>query len=173
MPRSETETRIAASIAKYESEVAARLRGARRKLRALFPRGYEQVYDNYTALGFGIGATDRSPSVVVSVVGYPRWVTLFFLHGAKLKDPDKLLQGAGSRVRSIRLTHENDMDEPEVLALIGQAANARAADFAAAPKLSTIIKSVSAKQRARRPQSKSAPLQPAGEPMRRKSQRRR
>src|SRR6185436_8710218 len=107
MARSETETRIAASIAKYESGVAARLRGARRKLRALFRRGYEQVYDNYTALGFGIGATDRSPSVVVSVVGYPRWVTLFFLHGAKLKDPDKLLQGSGSRVRSIRLVHED------------------------------------------------------------------
>lgn len=156
MARSETEMRIAAFLAKYEKGMATSLRAARRKLRALFSRGYEQVYDNYNGLAFGIGSTDRSSSVVVSVVGYPRWVTLFFLYGASLKDPRGLLQGAGSRVRSIRLTHEDDLDKPEVLALIAQAAGARAEEFAAAPKLSTIIKSVVPRQTSRRPRPKSA-----------------
>ena len=151
MARSETETRIASFVAKYDAEIATRLRAARRKLRAHFPRGYEHVYDNYNALGFGIGPTDHS--VLVSVVAYPRWVTLFFLFGGTLKDPAGLLQGTGSRVRSIRLEHANDMDKPEVVALIEQAANARAEEFATAPRLSTIIKLVLAKQRPRRPRA--------------------
>jgi hypothetical protein len=151
MARSEIETRIATFVARYDREVAARLRGARRKLRALFPRGYEQVYDTYNLLGFGIAWSQKSSGVVVSVVAYPRWVTLFFLHGAALKDPRGLLQGSGSRVRSIRLTHEKDLDRPDVVSLITQAAGARATEFAAAPRLSTMIKSVSARRRPRRP----------------------
>ncbi|MEJ1961901.1 MAG: hypothetical protein WDO56_10325 [Gammaproteobacteria bacterium] len=159
MARSETESRIAAFLAKYEKDMATRLRAARKKLRALFPRGFEQVYDSYNGLGFGIGSTDRSSGVVVSVLGYPRWITLFFLHGAGLKDPRGLLQGSGSRVRSIRLEHESDLDRPEVLALIEQAAGARADEFAAAPRLTTIIKSVVARQSSRRPRPGGAPSQ--------------
>lgn len=104
-----------------------------------------------------MSSTDRSSGVGVSVVGYPRWVTLFFLHGAGLKDPHRLLQGSGSRVRSIRLAHEGDLEKPEVLALIEQAADAPAEEFAAAPGLSTLIKSVVPRQIPRRPRPKSAP----------------
>jgi len=119
-------------------------------MHALFPRGHELVYDNYNALVFGFSPTERTSDALLSVAGYPRWVTLFFLRGAALDDPHKLLQGAGSQVRSIRLAAVECLDRPEVLSLIEQAVQPHAAAFGAAPALSTVVKSVSLKQRPRR-----------------------
>ncbi len=67
-------------VSKYTPEIAAQLRRVRAKLRALFPRGYELVYDNYNALVFGFSPTERASDALVSVAGYPKWVTLFFLN---------------------------------------------------------------------------------------------
>ena len=118
----------------------------------MFPRGFELVYDNYNALVFGISPTERTSDAFISVAGYPRWVTLFFLHGADLRDAHRLLEGQGKQVRSVRLTEPKDINTPEVEALIAQAVLPYESAFLAAPSLSTIIKSVSAKQRPRRPQ---------------------
>ncbi len=143
--------RIAGFLAKYTPEIAARLGESRRRLRALFPRGFELVYDNYNALVFGFSPTERTPDAFISVTGYPKWVTLFFLHGASLADPLGLLEGAGKQVRGLRLASAADFDRPEVAALIEQAMAPQRAALAAAPALSTQVKLVAAKQRPRRP----------------------
>lgn len=115
------EAQINAFLAKYSPEVGAQLSAARSHLRALLPRGHELVYDNYNALVFGFSPTERTPDAFLSVAGYPRWVTLFFLRGVNLHDPNGLLQGSGSQVRSIRLRSAQQLMEPEVQALIAQA----------------------------------------------------
>jgi hypothetical protein len=115
----------------------------------MFPRGFELVYDNYNALVFGISPTERTSDAFISVAGYPRWVTLFFLHGADLRDTHGLLEGQGKQVRSVRLREPKDINTPEVEALIAQAVLPYESAFLAAPSLSTIVKSVSAKQRPR------------------------
>ena len=73
------ESQIAIFLRKYTPTVEAQLREARNRLRAMFPRGFELVYDNYNALVFGISPTERTSDAFISVAGYPRWVTLFFL----------------------------------------------------------------------------------------------
>ncbi len=151
MKQPAAKAQIDSFVSKYTPEIAAQLRHARTKLRALFPRGYELVYDNYNALVFGFGATERASDALVSVAGYPKWVTLFFLKGAGLRDPHRLLKGAGTQVCSIQLASPKDLDKPEILALIAQAVQPHLPAFAAAPRLSTILKSVSKKQRPRRP----------------------
>jgi len=93
----DTERRIEAFVAKYTPAIAAQLREARRRLRARFPRGVEMLFDNYNALVFGIGPTDRSRESFISIAGYPRWVTLFFLDGAGLHDPEGLLEATAGR----------------------------------------------------------------------------
>src|SRR5688572_12442644 len=90
-------------IAKYSPDVARQFRTARAHVRRLFPRGHELVYDNYNAFGCGFSPTPRTSDIVVSVVAYPKWVTLFFFHGNRLQDPEGLLQGSGVRIRSVRL----------------------------------------------------------------------
>jgi len=86
-------------------------------------------------------------------VGYPKWVTLFFLHGVDLHDPDGLLEGSGKQVRSIRLKTPADINQPEVEALIAQAVLPYEQTFLAAPALTTIVKLALATQRPRRPAS--------------------
>ena len=146
-----TATEISGFLAKYTPAIAGQLRAARRKMKALIPRGYEQVYDNYNALVFGFGPSEKSSDSVVSIAGYPKWVTLFFLWGAQLDDPHGLLEGSGSQVRGIRLESPKDLDSAKVKALIRQALDPKMEEFADAPKLKTVIKSISKKQRPRRP----------------------
>jgi hypothetical protein len=124
---------------------------ARDRLRSRIPRGFELVYDNYNALATGFSPTDKSSAAVVSLAAYPRWVTLFFLQGTELADPHRLLEGTGKRVRSIRLESAATLEDPRITELIEKALGRHAAAFAAAPSLTTIIRSVSAKRRPRRP----------------------
>ena len=151
-----TERRIEAFVAKYAPAIAAQLRDARQRLRAHFPRGVEMVFDNYNALVFGIGPTDRSRESFISIAGYPKWVTLFFLDGASLHDPEGLLEGDGKQVRGIRLKSPADMDAPGVAALIAQAIAPHREALAVAPPLSTVVKMEVEKQRPRRPASAKA-----------------
>ena len=146
-----TERRIESFVAKYSPAIAAQLRDARRRLRAHFPRGVEMVFDNYNALVFGIGPADRTRESFISIAGYPKWVTLFFLDGAALHDPQGLLEGGGKQVRGIRLKTAADLDAPAVAALIAQAIAPHRAALAAAAPLTTVVKAEVEKQRPRRP----------------------
>ena len=146
------EQQLASFLAKYTPQMQKTAKAARRKMRALFPRSIEIVYDNYNALVIGYGPTERTPDAICSIAVYPKWVTLFFLDGTKLHDPKKILKGSGKIVRQIRLSDAGDLDQPPIRALIAQAIGRSAVPFDGPRKL--VIKSVSAKQRPRRPAAK-------------------
>ncbi len=143
--------RIENFLEKYTPEIGGYFRDARLRLRKFFPRGFELVFDNYNALVFAISPTDQSSNAFISLAGYPRWITLFFLQGAILEDPTGLLEGRGKQVRSIRLKNSSDINTPEIEDLIAQAIHPYQSEFKMAPPLSTVIKSVVTKQRTRRP----------------------
>jgi hypothetical protein len=145
-----TAAQIKGFLGKYSPSIAADVQFARRALKRLVPRGYELVYDNYNTLAFGISPTPRAGGAIVSVAAYPKWVTLFFLHGKGLKDPAGLLQGSGARVRSIRLSPVKLINTAPVQQLLRQALEPHQPALAAAPRLSALVKSISAKQRPRR-----------------------
>ncbi|MBI5719691.1 MAG: hypothetical protein HZC37_18635 [Burkholderiales bacterium] len=166
------DAQIAGFLAKYAPAIVADLQVARAALTRLVPRGYELVYDNYNALAFGFGPTPRASDVVISLAAYPKWVTLFFLRGASLADPACLLQGSGSRVRSVRLSPLAVLESAGVQDLLGRALAGDAVAFGAAPALTTIVKSVSAKQRPRQPPGAGiapAAAKPGNRPSRRDS----
>jgi hypothetical protein len=142
-------------LSRYTDEIADATRTALRHMRRRVPGATELVYDNYNALAIGFGPSDTPSDVVFSIVPYPRWVTLFFLQGAGLPDPQSLLQGRGVRVRHIVLTTPQVIGSPAVDALIGHAL--RAAKVAIDPKAkrALVIKSISARQRPRRPPIKA------------------
>ena len=145
------EAQLDVFLGKYSPAIEAQLRQARARLRAGFPRGFELVFDNYNALVFAISPSGKRSDAFLSVAGYPKWVTLFFLNGAGLRDPQGLLQGQGKQVRGIRLNSAAEIDGAAVQALIAQAALPYAAAFRAAPTLSTEIRTVLASPRPRRP----------------------
>ena len=156
------ERQLSEFIGKYTPEIAQALQSCRKKIQAIFPRGYELVYDNYNALVFGYAPTERSSEALLSLAAYPRWITLFFLKGAALTDPEHHLKGNGNQVRGITLANPEDLDRPAVRALIAQALQPIHAALECAPARCTIVKSVSAKQRPRRPsEAKSSGKPPA------------
>ena len=153
MQVTDTEAQIAVFLGRYTPAVEAQFREARTRLRAMFPRGFELVFDTYNALVFGISPTERRSDSFLSVAGYPKWITLFFLNGTDLHDPVGLLEGQGKQIRSIRLKHPADINTPEVEALIAQAVARYESALLMTPVLTTVIKSVMVKQRSRRPNS--------------------
>ena len=132
MSNTDTESQIASFLGKYTPAIEGQLRDARARLCAHFPRGFELVFDNYNALVFGISPTKRSQDAFISVAGYPKWVTLFFLYGTDLQDPHGLLEGEGKQVRSVRLKSPDDIHthraDPPSCEGQGGSASGRAAD---------------------------------------------
>ena len=145
------ERQLAAFMARYGPEVQRVARATRRKLRRLLPGAYELVYDNYNALVIGFGPTERASDAVLSIALYPRWVTLFFLQGAKLPDPSGLLRGGGVKVRSIVVERASLLDTGPVRQLIKEAVARSSVAIGAAERGRLVMKSVSARQRPRRP----------------------
>ena len=83
----------------------------------------------------------------------PKWVTLCFLWGKALPDPHAMLKGEGSRVRNVRLHEAAAFDDPRIQALIDAALEQTDWPIDPAAPQRLIIKSISAKQRPRRPKS--------------------
>jgi Domain of unknown function (DU1801) len=150
---------ISVFLAKYTPEIAGQLQAAREHLASHFPRGYELVYDNYNALVFAFASSEKASDAVLSVAAYPKWVTLFFWRGADLPDPKRALEGSGTQIRSVRLQPPGKLHEPAVQALIAAAKSMAGKALEAAPPFETVVKSVSAKQRDRKPSAsaKTAP----------------
>ena len=149
------EKQIAGFLAKYTPEMVAAATDSRARLRKMIPGGIEFVYDNYNALVFGYGPSERPSEAVLSLAIMPQWVTLCFLKGTKLADPKGLLRGSGNIVRNVRLIEPLHLEHAGVLNLIRQAlANATPPFPSDGGRQETVIKSVSAKQRPRRPSSK-------------------
>lgn len=143
-----------AFLAKYTPEIAAQAAEALGRLRAQLPGAVEMVYDAYNGLAIAFGATERASEAIVSISVMPRWINLFFLTGATLPDPEGLLQGDGNVMRHLRLREPADIDTPAVRELIAHAVAASLQLFDAAVPGRMVIRSISAKQRPRRPAEK-------------------
>jgi hypothetical protein len=141
-------------LAKYDNPVAALARSAVTKLRKQVPGATEMVYDNYNALVIGFGPSEKASLAVFSIVLYPRYVSLAFLQGAGLPDPAKRLHGEGKLVRGVRLTTAEVLDEPEIRELITVAKERAKVRIDPKQKRKLVIKSISKKQRPRRPAKK-------------------
>src|SRR5580765_5468817 len=115
------ETQLKSFIAKFEPEDQQLIRAVRRAVRKRFPTANELVWDNYNFFVIGYSPTLRPSDAIVSIAARANGVGLCFLHGAKLPDPKKLLQGDGVQTRFIRLPSADVLSEPDVEALIAAA----------------------------------------------------
>jgi hypothetical protein len=135
----------------FTPEVAEVARKALAKLRKRLPHAIELIYDNYNALAIGFAPNERASDGIFSIAVYSTHANFFFLQGAKLPDPDGLLQGEGAVVRHIRLDDEKTLDRADVKAMMATAMKMAKVPFDETTKHKMVIKSVSAKQRPRRP----------------------
>jgi hypothetical protein len=139
-------------LRKYEPGVAAEAKKSLAKLRKLIPNVVEMVYDNYNALVVGFRPGMRPSEAIVSIAVMPEWVSLCFLQGAGLPDPENRLEGSGNVARHIKMKKGAvTLDERAVKTLIAEALARAKVSIPAGQKRQFLIKSVSAKQQPRRP----------------------
>ena len=144
------EDRLTAFMSRYPPEIASLASAVLAKMRARLPGAVELVYDNYNALVVGFGPTERSADAVFSIALYPRWINLFFLRGATLPDPQRLLKGSGKAVRHIVINDPADLDAPAVRELMERALESAPKELDTSVPRRMVINSISAKQRPRR-----------------------
>ncbi|HMH78926.1 MAG TPA: DUF1801 domain-containing protein [Candidatus Acidoferrum sp.] len=139
-------------LSKYEPGVAAEAKKSLAKLRKLIPNAIEMVYDNYNALVVGFCPGKRPSEAILSIAVMPEWVSLCFLQGARLPDPGKRLEGSGNVARHIKMKKgAATLDEPAVKTLIEEALTGAKVTIPPDQQRQFLIKSVSVKQRPRRP----------------------
>jgi hypothetical protein len=142
-------------IAKFSPQVAKLGRAAIARMRKLLPAAHVLVYDNFNALAVGFAPNERSSTAVFSIVLYPRWVSLFLLKGAGLPDPHKRLSGSGNVVRHVVLTEIAVLDDPQIRELMQQALARAGVSLQAGKRGPIVVKSISARQRPRRPPTRT------------------
>jgi hypothetical protein len=140
---------LAAFLARFSPEIVALAKTARAKLQQRLPGAVEMVYDNYNALVIGYSPTERPSDAILSLVIFPKRVSVCFIQGKHLPDPHRVLVGDGNQVRFIRLDADAAiLDTPPIRALVSEAIAFGETPFAGRGRL--VIRAISAKQRPRR-----------------------
>jgi hypothetical protein len=138
-------------LANFTPEIVAQAEAVLATMRARLPGAVEMVYDNYNGLVVGFGAEERPHDAIFSIIVLPDHVTLCFIWGADLFDPDKLLRGGGKQVRHIRLDGPDTLDAAPVRALMTEAIARSAKPFDDTQPNRMVIRAVHPKPRPRRP----------------------
>ncbi|HSQ32790.1 MAG TPA: DUF1801 domain-containing protein [Gemmatimonadaceae bacterium] len=144
------ETRLKTFIDKFEPGRRKLIRAVRSELRKSIPSANELVYDNYNFFVIGYSPSDRPSDAIVSIAAGASGVNLYFLQGADLPDPHKLLLGSGKRGRYVRLDSVSVLARPEIRALLMAAIAHSKSPFRDGVRGRLVIRSVSARQRPRR-----------------------
>lgn len=144
------EAQLRGFVGKFDAKHQTLIRAVRRALRRRLPSAHELVYDNYNFFVIGYSPTERPSDAILSIAAGAKGVSLCFVHGAKLKDPAKMLSGSGNQTRFLRLDSAAMLARPEVEALVTAALKQSKAPLPASGRGRLIIRSVSAKQRPRR-----------------------
>jgi hypothetical protein len=147
-------SQIAAFIAKFDPANAKLIRACRSVMRKRLPMANELVYDNYTFLAIGYGASERASDCVVSLACGSNGISLSFYYGATLPDPDGILLGSGNQNRFVRLPTAATLKAPAVERLLRAALAQAKTPMPTTGRGRTIVKSISAKQRPRRAASR-------------------
>jgi hypothetical protein len=161
-PARDAEEELAGFIAKYTAEIGSLAKAIRAEMRRRYPLANELVYDNYNALAIGFGPTEKASEAIFSVALFPRWVSLFFLQARDLPDPHRLLKGSGNVARHVVLPSPDSLDQPELQTLMHEAVARARVPFDPHNVHQLIIKSISQKQRPRRPATEDTPRIPVG-----------
>ncbi|MDQ2860619.1 MAG: hypothetical protein M3T55_07835 [Pseudomonadota bacterium] len=162
MSDTDAEDKLAGFLAKFTPEISALATSAVATMRARLPGATVMVYDNYNALAVGFGPNERASQAVLSIAVFHRGVALCLIRGVGLPDPHKILKGGGNQVRNVTLDTAERLDDPRVVDIIDAALRASSTPIPSAGGR-LIVKSISVKQRPRRP-----PLIPAGSAPRRR-----
>lgn len=147
--RRSAETELGAMVERFAPEHARLISVARRSLRKRLPSAHELVYEYRSWFVISFSPSGRGYEGLLGIRGSAEGVRLFFNGAKELADPEKLLRGSGSQVRSIDLENASVLKRPAVVQLIEGAIALSRVPFEAEGRGAVVIQSSPAKKKAK------------------------
>lgn len=107
---------LSASLSRFPPETVALAKRCLTRLRRALPGTHQLVYEYTNSLVVAFGASERGYEAVLSLAVQPREVRLYLRKSTP--DPKRLLEGAGSKVRSVAIGSASELDRGDVGALL-------------------------------------------------------
>lgn len=150
MARRSAEAELRALISKFAPTHRRPIGAARRWLQKRLPSAHELVYEYSSWLVISYSPNERGFEGVFAIRASADGVRLYFNAGKGLPDPAKLLKGSGTKTRWIQMDGASTLARPPVARLVEEAIARNRVPFARTGRGPVIIRSASAKPRARR-----------------------
>jgi hypothetical protein len=115
---SSPEQQLEALIFQLPDAMQTLLRASRKAIQKRYTTANELVYDYGKALVISYSPNERGVDAVVALSAEEKGLRLAFNHGSTLPDPRKLLLGKADIMRYILLESVEDLNRPEVEALM-------------------------------------------------------
>ena len=147
--RRTAEAELGSLITKFTPEQRRLVGALRRSLRKRLPTAHEIAYEYSRSFVISFSPNERGYEGVLVINGSANGVRLYLGHAKELPDPEKLLQGAGSKARWIHIEAVSTLARPAVARLIDEAIARNRIPFAHIGRGSVVIRSTLAKQRRR------------------------
>ena len=147
--RRTAEAELGSLITKFTPEQRRLVGALLRSLRKRLPTAHEIAYEYSRSFVISFSPNERGYEGVLVVNGSANGVRLYLGHAKELPDPEKLLQGAGSKARWIHIEAVSTLARPAVARLIDEAIARNRIPFARIGRGSVVIRSTLAKQRRR------------------------
>ena len=149
--RRSAESELRMLIVKFAPAHQRLIAATRRWLRKRLPTAHEIVYEYRDFLVISFSPDERGYEGVLAIRASADGVRLYFNRGKGLPDPAKLLRGSGNQTRWIHVEGAFTLAHPAVAGLIDEALARNRVPFASTGRGPVVVRSVSAKQRRRRP----------------------
>jgi hypothetical protein len=147
---------FSALLLRFPPGIVALVKRCMPKLRRAVPCSHELVYEYPSSLVVAFGMSERGYEAIMSVAVSAHEVRLYF--DKSLPDPNRLLQGSGTKVRSMTVAAASDLDRVEMKVLFKAANEHAGATVPRTGKTRMIIKSALKKPPAKKPKPRRSPL---------------
>ena len=119
MPTKESKADFDKLLTKYSPGVAALAKKARTAVLSVLPDANERTYFGWSNTWYG--TTGKTMDAIFSISPQKAYVSIFFIRGTELSDPDDLLEGTGKKLRHVNIHKASDLNRPALRQLMKRA----------------------------------------------------
>jgi|GEM_PF-3393826 len=161
VPTPSSDAHFIALLSRFPADIVALVEQSLSKLRHVIPYSHEVIYEYAHSIVASLGMSEKGYEAIVALAILPDAVKLYF--DRSLPDPKRLLEGSGSKVRSVMLGTASDLDDADIKALIAAALERSGASFPRTDSIRTVIKAAPKKSRTKepKPQTKKSQMSTA------------
>lgn len=135
------DTQFSTFLSRFPPAIVALVKQCLPKLRRAIPHSFELVYDYSHSLVVSLSASEKGYEGIVAIAIFPDRLQLYL--DKSLPDPKGLLQGSGTKVRSLTLRAASDLNHADIKALIKAAIKHSGVTVAGTRPAQMIVKSQS------------------------------